>query len=217
MSDNTPSQGVIMRTHIEVPCRRQEPETQAVRFGIGPAFPKPLEIKRLSPRWTKRERAIAAFILAGIEGAAMRQCTDSARAVVLPFPPRPRRIEVHISAIRGRQPIGRTRPDDPQERSCAARRSGPAQTPTQTPYDLAPGRSLSEYFGKGVCTRGIPRKRRPVPGLFPGLTGRLYFPRQSAEIATNRRNADCPRIGEMRIARASRKRDYGTVHKFQSR
>jgi hypothetical protein len=110
MSDNTPSQGVILRTHIEVPCRRQEPETQAVRFGIGPAFPKPLEIKRLSPRWTKRERAIAAFILAGIEGAAMRQCTDSARAVVLPFPPRPRRIEVHISAIRGRQPIGRTRP-----------------------------------------------------------------------------------------------------------
>jgi hypothetical protein len=28
---------------------------------------------------------------------------------VLPFPSRPRRIEVRISAIRGREPIGRTR------------------------------------------------------------------------------------------------------------
>jgi hypothetical protein len=64
--------------------------------------------------------------------------------------------------------------------------------PTQTPYDLAPGRSLSEYFGKGVCTRGIPRKRRPVPGLFPGLTGRLYFPREAPRLR---------RIGEMRSPR----------------
>jgi hypothetical protein len=31
-------------------------------------------------------------------------------ATLLPFPPRPRRIEVRISATDGRAPIGRTRP-----------------------------------------------------------------------------------------------------------
>jgi hypothetical protein len=41
----------------------------------------------------------------------MRPFTENlSGAIVVPFPPRPRRLDVRISAFYGRAPLGRTRP-----------------------------------------------------------------------------------------------------------
>src|ERR1700730_10892657 len=45
----------------------------------------------------------------------------------------------------------------------------PAQTPTQTPHDLASRRSLSENLERGVFPSGTPARRSHFPGLIPGL------------------------------------------------
>jgi hypothetical protein len=49
-------------------------------------------------------------------------------------------------------------------------RGGPAQTPTQTPYDLASGRSLSENLERGLFPSGTPARRSYFPCLVPGLS-----------------------------------------------
>jgi len=52
-------------------------------------------------------------------GASMQRAIERHGTTVLQFPPRPRRIEVRISATDGRAPVGRTRPLQLTERDLA--------------------------------------------------------------------------------------------------
>jgi hypothetical protein len=52
-------------------------------------------------------------------------------------------------------------------------RNGPAQTPIQSPYDWHLDEVYLIILGKEVARGGYQEKDALVPGLIPGLTGRL--------------------------------------------